>query len=202
MKYILIHGLGQSEKAWEEVDSLLGGSNELIDLNLLLYEKEKIYENLYMEFEKYCNKFSGKINLCGLSLGGVLALDYTIKNPEKVESLILIGTQYKFSKGLMKFQNIIFKFLPDKIFKELGFTRKDFLSLTNSVIDINFFNRLEEISNKTIIICGKKDRANIKASINMHKKIPNSKLYIIDGAGHEVNRDRPRELAEIIKLNI
>ena len=35
------------------------------------------------------------ICLCGLSLGGVLALNYAIEHPEKIKGMVLIATQYK-----------------------------------------------------------------------------------------------------------
>ena len=35
------------------------------------------------------------LNLCGLSLGAVLALNYAIDFPKKVNSLILIAPQYE-----------------------------------------------------------------------------------------------------------
>ena len=31
------------------------------------------YENVYKKFIEYCNSFKGKINLCSLSLGGILS---------------------------------------------------------------------------------------------------------------------------------
>jgi pimeloyl-ACP methyl ester carboxylesterase len=38
---------------------------------------------IYTTFVKYCNNFTDKLNLCGLSLGGILALNYTIDYPKK-----------------------------------------------------------------------------------------------------------------------
>ena len=41
------------------------------------------YDNMYKTFADYCNGFNEKINLVGLSLGGVLAIDYITEFPEK-----------------------------------------------------------------------------------------------------------------------
>ena len=41
-----------------------------------------------------------KINLVGLSLGGVLAIDYITEFPEKINSIILVGTPYKIPKTI------------------------------------------------------------------------------------------------------
>ena len=65
------------------------------DLSAILNGKEASYPNLCSAFAEYCNQFEEQIHLCGLSLGGVLALDYSLKFPEKVKSLVLIGTPHR-----------------------------------------------------------------------------------------------------------
>lgn len=45
-----------------------------------------------------CDKFDEPIDWCGLSLGGVLALNYAIERPDKVKSLVLIATPYMIPK--------------------------------------------------------------------------------------------------------
>jgi pimeloyl-ACP methyl ester carboxylesterase len=50
-----------------------------------------------------------------------------------------------------------------------------------------------------MIICGEKDKANIRAAITMNKIILNAKLYLIRQAGHEVNIETPEELAKLIE---
>lgn len=53
-----------------------------------------------------CDSFDVKIDLCGLSHGGVLALNYACVHPEKVHSLVLIATQY-FYKNLQTHLTIL-----------------------------------------------------------------------------------------------
>lgn len=97
MKYIFIHGLGQDASSWNETFGAIGGPMDLLtpELSEMIQDKEVIYTNLYQSFAKYCDEICEPINLCGLSLGAILALDYTIKNPSKVKSLILIGVNIK-----------------------------------------------------------------------------------------------------------
>lgn len=45
----------------------------------------------------------------------------------------------------------------------------------------------------------KKDNINMKSAKQLNKVIQNSKFKIIKNAGHEVNIDNPKELANIIK---
>ena len=42
--------------------------------------------------------------MCGLSLGGILALQYAIEHPEHIHALALIGTQYTMPKTLLRIQ--------------------------------------------------------------------------------------------------
>ena len=46
---------------------------------------------MYNTFSDFCNNQKEKLNLCGLSLGGVLALEFVKEYPERVNSIILIG---------------------------------------------------------------------------------------------------------------
>ena len=41
---------------------------------------------------EYCGKIDGQIHLCGISLGGIIGLNYALDFPEKVKTLVLIGT--------------------------------------------------------------------------------------------------------------
>ncbi len=168
------------------------------DLTQFLHDKEPIYVNLYQAFFRYCAEFEKSVNLCGLSLGGVLALQYTIENPEKVNSLVLIGTQYVMPKRLLKFQNMVFHVMPDKAFQETGFGKKGFISLSKSMMDLDFSGTLQEIECPVLLICGKKDSANKRAAIRMRQKIPCAKLKLMGSAGHEVNVDAPEKLGKLL----
>ena len=164
LSYIFVHGLGQNSSSWRKTINGLNIVTNMECPNLFdLYIGELNYNNLYRTFSKYCNKYTEPLNICGLSLGGILALNYAINNPHKVHSLVLIGTQYRIPKKLMKFQNIIFKIMPEESFRKTGVSKKDVISLTNSMINLNFENDLEKITCPVLVVCGEKDIANVKA---------------------------------------
>ena len=118
MSCIFIHGLGQKPSSWDNVISRMPESLDTVcpDLFALMSGNETSYHNLYRVFSDYCDCIPEPLNLCGLSLGGVLALHYTIDNPEKVQLLTLVGTQYKMPKTLLRIQTIVFKIMPGFIF--------------------------------------------------------------------------------------
>jgi len=197
LSYIFVHGLGQNSSNWKEtIDGLDIATNiECPDL-FDLYIGELNYNNLYRRFSEYCDKFTEPLDICGLSLGGMLALNYAIDNPNKVHSLVLIGTQYSIPKKLMKLQNIIFKLMPEKYFSKIGISKKNIISLTISMMDLNFENDLEKITCPVLIVCGEKDIANEKASKKLKNLLNTSTLKLIQNAGHEVNKDNPKQLSD------
>ncbi len=201
MKNILVHGLGQNQTSWSKVKEELSTNNintETPNLFDLVKNYEVNYENTYKTFTDYCNSFNEKINLCGLSLGGLLSIDYAVEYPDKINSLILIGTPYEIPKKLFKIQNFIFKFMPKKTFESMGISKKDFISLTNSMTELDIKSKVERIKCNTLILCGEKDNVNMESAKQLNNHIKDSKLNIIKNARHEVNIDTPIELSNII----
>lgn len=200
MKTIFLHGLGQEGNSWEFVAECLKGEYEYECPTLFTLVKGELnYENLYTAFKEYCDSQEDTLCLCGLSLGGVLALRYALECPQKVGSLILIGTQYTSPKKLIQMQSKMFKLMPDRAFKTVSVSKEDFIRLSESMADIDMSGRLGEIKCKTLLICGSRDKANKKASEEMEKLIPGSEYTVIHGIGHEVNVMAPAVLAEIIE---
>lgn len=197
MKTFLLHGLGQDSSIW---NNIIENQENIICPNLpdFLKGKEANWNNLYNSFENYCKSIPDKINICGLSLGGILALQYGIKNPDKINSMILIGTQYTMPKMLLKIQNVIFRFMPESQFKETGFSKNDFIKLSESMMNLDFSENLKNIKFPVLVVCGEKDKPNMKASLNISKMIPDAELSIVKNSGHEVNRDNPEELKNIL----
>lgn len=202
MENILIHGLGQDEKSWEKIEENLKKEKIKVkspNLFNLMENKEFNYKNLYKEFSKFCNDIQGQVNLCGISLGGILALDYAKENIQKVNSLILIGVPYDIPKKLFKIQNIIFKVMPKSVFtQQMGCKKKDCINLLKSMENLDIKKNLNKIECNTLVICGENDKANLEGSKLLNKYIGTSELEIIENCKHEANKEKPEELSDII----
>lgn len=200
MTTVLLHGLGESPESWAPVLQVLSPEGDYRCPSLLdfLAGQKATYQNLYSAFCAYCDNLPKKFHLCGLSLGGVLALHYATQHPDRLESLVLIAAQYKMPKGLLTLQNLMFRFMPQRSFEGIGFTKQDFISLCGSTKELDFTQSLGRISCPTLVLCGEKDNANKKAASQLAQRIPGSKLVFIPKAGHQVNRDRPEELGNMI----
>ena len=95
---------------------------------------------------------------------------------KKVRSLVLIATQYKMPKKLLKFQNLLFRFMPKSMFQQMGFRKADFLLLCETMMELDFNNSLHKISCPTLLLYGEKDTANKNASIELAELLKNVEL--------------------------
>lgn len=196
MRDILIHGLGQTAASWDGVRA--HGAERAAacpELSALFQNGEYTFESLYRGFSDYCGQFRGPLNLCGLSLGGVLALRYAIDHPHNVRALALIGAQYRTPRGLLRFQNGVFRLLPERAFQGMGLGKAEMLRLMGSMLDVDLGGRLGEIACPVLVLCGERDRANRRAAEELAGEIAGAELRLIEGAGHEVNTAAPAALA-------
>ena len=78
-------------------------------------------------------------------------------------------------------------------------TKKDFITLTNSMADMDFTNGLDKVSCPVLVLCGEKDNVNKKAAMKLVEKLPKAKFSVVENSGHEVNIDNPQRLVELMK---
>ena len=189
MKTILLHGLGQTAQDWDGVLHRLSPS--IAECPELFGEvgedrPELSYGRLLSDLEKRYAGTEEPLLLCGLSLGAVLAIDFAVRHNDKVASLVLIGAQYKMPGLLIDLQNLIFRCMPGKAF-------------SHSMRTLDFTGQLSGITCPVTILCGEKDCANLRASRKLCGMLAQPKLRIVPGAGHELNKCAPDEIAAALR---
>jgi len=141
-----------------------------------------------------------KLNLVGVSWGGILAMFYSIKYPENLNSLILFSTAassellYKMYPAMNKNRTPEDDELIKSISKSEGFQRKDPEILEKfyrtfckaQFVDQSLASKINMtvINCPTLIMHGKKDPLPLEAAEKIHSMIPNSELIIFNNSGH------------------
>lgn len=92
-----------------------------------------------------------------------------------------------------------FKFLPQSIFDNMAFNKKDTFILEKSMKKLDFSNKVQKIKCPTLIVCGEKESANIKSAYYLSENIKKAKLKIIENTGHVVNEEKPQILAKVLE---
>ena len=73
------------------------------------------------------------------------------------------------------------------------------IRLLTDMADLHLSRDMRQVSCPALVLCGEKDRANRKAAEQIAAGIPEGKLLILPGAGHECNREVPEALADAIR---
>jgi 2-hydroxy-6-oxonona-2,4-dienedioate hydrolase len=161
-----------------------------------------------------------KIHLMGNSLGGHLALIYTIENPQKVQSLTLAGSSGLFESAMgstypkrgdyeyikNKAQETFYdpkiatKELVDELFEIVNNRNKAIriLATSKSAVRHNLGDKLHDIKTPTLLVWGKQDKVTPPfVGDKFHYLLQNSKLYFVDQCGHAPMMERPDVFNEI-----
>lgn len=175
---------------------------------------------------KYTQKFIealelDQIHLMGNSLGGHVALIYTLQNQSKVSTLILTGSSGLFENGMgetypkrgdyefiRKKTELTFydpematKELVDEVYSIVNNRLKaiKIIALAKSAIRNNLSDELREIKVPTCLIWGKNDTITPPMVAEEFKNlIPNAELHWIDHCGHAPMMERPEPFNEIL----
>jgi pimeloyl-ACP methyl ester carboxylesterase len=176
--------------------------------------------------QKFVHKFIEhrgyrNINLLGNSLGGHVALVYTLKHPEHIKSLILTGSSGLFENGMgdtypkrgdyeyiKKKTQVTFydpqiatKELVDEVYEIVNTRLKaiKIISLAKSAIRNNLGEELNQIRQPALLIWGNNDIITPPfVGREFNRLIPNSELYFIDKCGHAPMMEVPDEFNRIL----
>jgi 2-hydroxy-6-oxonona-2,4-dienedioate hydrolase len=224
----LIHGLGGSIESWTYNIEFLSHTFRIIAIDLPgfgLSDKPKISYtiNFYVNFlEKFIKKLRiSSLSLIGSSLGGHIAVEFTLRNRRKVDKLVLIspaGSLPKSFKGTpelkrfikivkAKSSNDIYRILnsidnsmadrsyANNLYKRLSLpgAKDAFISaLKGSANAPRYNNKLEKINTNMLLIWGKEDKMIPLKYIRPFMEQGNSRIAIIENCGHRPQVENPK----------
>jgi pimeloyl-ACP methyl ester carboxylesterase len=170
----------------------------------------------FMAFKKLDNAI-----LLGNSLGGHIALFFTLNYPKKVSTLVLTGSSGLYEKAMgdsfpkrgsyeyirEKTRDVFFdpeigtKEMVDNIFKIVNDRNSVIrtLAIAKSAIRHNMANDLPKMKQPTCIIWGKQDTVTPpEVAEDFNRLLPDSELFWIDQCGHAAMMEKPEEFNNIL----
>lgn len=222
---ILLHGLFGALSNFEDLFTHFSKSYRVIIPMLPLFDMglETGVGTLSRHVQRFIDAMKlDKVHLLGNSLGGHVALLYTLKHQEKVATLILTGSSglYENSMGetypkrgdydyIKRKTELTFfdpevatKELVDEVYEIVNNRLKaiKIIGLAKSAIRNNLSHELREITVPTCLIWGKNDTVTPPAVAEEFLSLmPNSELFWIDNCGHAPMMERPQAFNEILE---
>lgn len=200
---VFLAGIGQDANAWEPIIAGLprgftGHSfaiGDLVDLSAE-FTMAAAVKGLH---ERINRTGDDAVVLCGLSLGAIIATAYAIAYPDRISGLVLSAPQVRPNPGIMLLEKALVTVLPTSMMGlPEGLDKQTLNKILHVVSRIDFRRSLPSITVPTLVVCGTKDRPNLKAARELATALPQARLELIDGGGHELNAERPVEFAHLI----
>jgi pimeloyl-ACP methyl ester carboxylesterase len=145
-------------------------------------------------------------HLIGYSDGGIISMLVAIHRPDLVKSLTLIGANYNTDTGIPSPE--AWEPSPEDRAKYAHFSPDAPETLDAKIqkmvqiwaTEPNMtISQLATIKAPTLVIAGDDDLHSIKHTYEMYENIPNSRLAIIPGASHLIDKDQPELLTKVIR---
>lgn len=145
-------------------------------------------------------------HLIGYSDGGIISLLLAIHRPDLVETITLIGANYKHDgvespiqpwepseEEKLKYANFS-PDAPETLFAKIAKMARIWSSEPNMSI-----KELKTIKCPTLVIAGDDDVISLDHTNEIYEAIKNSRLAIIPGASHLIDKDQPELLNKVIR---
>jgi pimeloyl-ACP methyl ester carboxylesterase len=225
---VLIHGAGQNLISWPPGIRRLPGER-ILAVDLPGHGKsEGLGRNSIKAYAESLHGFLDSLDIekavvVGHSMGGGIALQFTLDFPDRVSGLGLIstGARLPVSKDLMEemlipstrtqaYNHIIewsyssqaAEDLKQLAMRNLVDTRPAVLSGDLEACNtFNVVDRLSEIKTPTLVVCGSEDRMTpLHFSMKLSSDISSSALQIVESAGHMVMVEQPARVSGILSV--
>jgi pimeloyl-ACP methyl ester carboxylesterase len=226
---LILHGWGSNSERWLEVAEPLSKKFKVIIPDIPGFGKSEVLQepwnlNKYVSWaDEFVRQLKlGDFYLLGHSFGGALASKISIKHAQEIKKLFLVSAAcirrktnkkgisariakvvkiFSFLPFYTFFRKAVYKFIirrSDYVYVE-GIMKQTYLNVISD--DLSF--HLPFIKVPTVIIWGDKDEMTpIEDARLINEKIRNSKLVVIPGAGHDLNRKQPEIVAQDVLNNI
>jgi len=198
---LLLHGWTQSSSFWSDfiptyaqhfkvysVDLRGHGRTTPLSTDFSIKKSARDIEDLLDHLE------IKKVNAIGLSFGGLTLLELARTNPNRIKSLILIGTSHNYIGGENKEDGTAFSYdsLPPAFVEELKKVHfrgeAQIRALFDPQLDYSIQLKDEELQKfqfRTLIVHGDHDEIlGVAPAVALHKNIPNSDLWVLPNTGH------------------
>lgn len=220
---VFIHGLSDSLLYWEYLASNLKDQYQVLRVDLRGHGESELKDDeltigLFADdLHSLLRELNiGKVGLIGFSLGSAVALDFAIRYPQMVSSLVLMSSFYRadehlenifnqfknaLDKGFGDFYDLILPMVlcPDVIndnrenlevlkeFALLSANTQAYIQACDAGLDFDVEDKLSQIDVPTLILAGKYDEITVlESQKELQRKITNSKLIVFDDVKHNL----------------
>ncbi len=213
---VLLHGLGTGPGAWEPQRTVLGRDRTTVAPQL-----PPELRGALARVADEVDRFAGEpVDLCGLSFGGIVALLYASENPRRVRRLVVAAGLARLPPALRALQILLaaaFRALPSRsvaarltegvpephrtVAREeiRALNGRDAAHAMRGAARIDLREAARSLALPVLVLCGERDRLNMRLSRALADLVPDAELRTIPGAGHVANLDNEGAFTQLVQ---
>lgn len=231
---LFIHGLGSSTRDWEDQVQDFSEKFQTITVDLRGHGQSEKPSTSYSislfasDVAALIREIGEPMNVAGISMGGMVALQLAVDYPNMVKSLIIINSQDELLMNTRQVRQAVMlrkmiprlmgmkwmgKYLGKKLFPDEGQEHlqkliadrwaenavKDYIKSVNAMVGWSVRKHLGAIKCPVLVVASELDYSPVEAKEVYVKLLPDARLEVIEGARHAVSVERPEELNEVMK---
>lgn len=238
---LLLHGYVGSSADWAGVGPALAERREVItydhrghgDSTNFGDERAYTFDRLVDDLRGFLDALGvDRVDLLGHSMGGVVAQIFTLSNPQRVRSLVLMDTSPLPNSGLgglalgaagvaagrwgmAPLVGLADKFIPAapdeagrarQVVQRRAMTKMDPAAFRGFGRELRIYpslvGRLGAITCPTLVMVGERDRGLHRGSLALARGIPGARLVVIRGAMHSPQTEQPQAWLDAVETHL
>jgi len=213
---VFLHGIGTGPQGWSpQVEALSSGGDAVFAPNLT----GGFARGWNATIEEVAMLVAGRapVDLCGISLGALLALRIAADRPSFTRRLVLCAGFAELPAGVRRRVSVIAglaRFVPKRLLHRqlVAGIPEPHRSIAAGEIAPLKSRRLARLMREaagarvdpalvlapTLVLCGERDKANLPLTRSLADALPNATLELVPDAGHVANLDNPAAFTTLV----
>jgi 3-oxoadipate enol-lactonase len=195
---VLLHGLGSGPSGWQpQLQAFPNASAPRLE-----------------RAEETMDRLEPPFDVCGLSLGALRALRYAGEHPERIHRLVVCAGFARLPAHFRLLQRgmaVVVGAVPSsRVGKGLvsglpeehrpaALEEVDATHVGRTMREAAVFRLERPPRMPTLVLCGERDRVNLKLSRQLAALLPDARFEVVPAAGHVANLDNPKAFNRLLR---
>ena len=199
---VLLHGSGRAGRMWGPALADLSASWHVLAPDLPGFGRSEGPFTITGAAQAVSDVIAvqtAPVHLCGLSLGGVVAVRAAARLGAKVASLVVTGTPVvpgrDLPAALRRFRRLPAPLLP--LFSDVS-GRREWLRMLDELERTDLRGYLPQVTAPAMVICGSRDWRAMPAACELAGRLPDGRLWIAPHQGHSWPSTSPELFSKVV----
>lgn len=215
---VFLHGLGTGPDGWLPQVEAFSSEREVLTPAFRRDGPFSFEAASQQLAEELWNR--GPVDVCGLSLGALVALRYAADHPEQVSRLMVCAGFLRLPRRFRVFQSLltgIVRALPARTMRKTlvsnvpapyrdaaresirDLTSQEAAQLVRTASRFDLTAQSDALMMPVLVLCGERDSINARLSRQLAGALPDARFELVPGAGHVANLDNPQAFNRLLR---